>query len=347
MLYMVLQTNRINAWALNTQTYQIPPHHGGKILLMYSGPIDNATDYMENFFFFLDHGLPCSYHSQKSLEYHIDVAVIVSRAIAHQYQHKLSLYNKGCGGLIILHRTNNCVDMNSYRVALDAFRNQKYDYYIGLNCGLIGPLLPLDQPIGAYWINRFLSLISLQTRLAGLSLNCQAGFQTSYKIAHVQSMLFVTDAIGMKIIEDAGVIYDCTYSPWCWSAIVDPVVQNFDHVWYHCKMRIVGVFEIGMSQAILNAGFSITGINPSQNNLTITQYALDQYTPPTIPEFCVDIWSEDMMSLHNHGKTWDPVDVVFWKRSRFFPESIKQHVWLQERLAFIAEISQTTRHSHQ
>ena len=299
-----------------------------KILVMYSGPtgLDNNTDnvrYIENLLFFMNHGLPCSYHGDQPDTYmRVDVVVVVGKRVSEA--HSLGDYNTACGGIKVMVRTNNCLDMNTYDVALRAVDVSKYDFFMSLNCGLIGPLFQLDiDSIKAspYWVIKFISLINFKVKLVGMSLN---GYDAP---AHVQSMLWATDAIGMRIILRSGSIFDCTKHTLCRSAFVDPITQVFHQVSLACRSMIINSYEIGMSRVLVNAGFFLTGMHPSQHGVVVTK---DYPMEPL--DYLDDIWYDDKMRYFNGGRYLNATDTVFWKRSRLYPSSVRMHVEAQDNL---------------
>jgi hypothetical protein len=312
LLFVLLVSSRFGG---TSPTPRGAPHvisRTDKLLVMYSGPNSMVAqeDYHQNMVFFLEHGLPCSYHTNATLQLYVDVVLVLSESVAAHY--RFDRYNAGCGGVRVVTRTDNCYDMGSYNVVLNERKLTSYDYFIGVNCGLIGPLLPLSLGLiqaDPYWAMRFITPINNRTKFVGLTLNCQDW--NDPRLIHAQSMLWATDGVGLAAIQEKKAIFDCTRAPAC----------NRSGLSQECRGYIINRYEVGMSQAVLGRGYSITSTMPYQYGLTLSLASSTPY-----PSYCVDTWRDATMRWVNGGSLATPLEVIFWKRSRFYPASISRHV---------------------
>ena len=90
-------------------------------------------------------------------------------------------------------RENKCYDLGSMGVILRANGSElvkKYKRFILLNDSIRGPFLPTWAT--GCWTDKFLSKITNEVKLVGITYNCQP-------TKHVQSMFLATDDVGIKI----------------------------------------------------------------------------------------------------------------------------------------------------
>ena len=98
-----------------------------------------------------------------------------------------------------------------------------YDVLVYLNCGQLGPLLPLRGPpqlfpLAAssvapkavpFWALRFTRMLSARRKMVGLMINCGG------KLGHVQAHVgsegpWAVDREGLRILRQSRAIFDCT-----------------------------------------------------------------------------------------------------------------------------------------
>jgi len=252
-------------------------------LIVYSGPTAGGcsgknASYHRNFRFFLDHALPCSYHNNLQVHVHV-VLVLVEHAVTLYNDRLAELEASGCVR-VIFRPDDACYDMRSYELALTVVDAARYDKFVFLNCGLIGPLLPatsLENP--HHWSRLFTDILDDNTKLVGLTVNC--GGKNGVKIAHVQSMLWATDAVGLAVVQEAGVFFNCTHTS---------------------RDELIVRYELGLSKAMWDANLSIQAINTWQRGYRF-------YHNHPVSEICTDQWYLKQLRT-------SPLDTVFFKTTR-------------------------------
>ena len=141
-------------------------------LIVYSGPTGGSDTrgslYAENFRFFLRHGHPCSWHddTHDTHDTHdtqharrFAIVLVLTNASARAFDAHVRLaWSRECAALVatrVAIRRNRCYDMESARLVLGGslVGTKHHRFFIFLNCGLRGPLLPLRAP-WRYWASR-------------------------------------------------------------------------------------------------------------------------------------------------------------------------------------------------
>ena len=233
----ILETNK-------TQTTQQTNHSSPSVVVVYTGPTKNSNVtigkneiYHKNFDYFLKHGIDCSRSTASERQ---DTVLVLTPQVAKEYQSKISSLQDSCrsgnGNVIrVLERQDRCYDMESMRVVLQNVDLSRYDYLVYLNCGLVGPKYSKSK--AGSWTQVYTSLLSDKIKMSGLTINCKS------PMTHVQSMLFAVDRVGLRIIQDANVVYDCGKS----NAAMTPMDRR----------AIIYRYEMGMGTAILEAGYGL------------------------------------------------------------------------------------------
>ncbi|KAI9056223.1 hypothetical protein LZ554_001151 [Drepanopeziza brunnea f. sp. 'monogermtubi'] len=96
------------------------------------------------------------------------------------------------GNVRFLRRANDCFDLGAFAevfVTNDLYK--KYNKYIMMNSSIRGPFFPywaMDC-----WSERYLSKITSETKLVGMTMNCAPRI-------HVQSMIWATDRVGLEVL---------------------------------------------------------------------------------------------------------------------------------------------------
>lgn len=185
----------------------------------------------------------------------------------------------------VIRRSNSGYDFAGWDTGIQIAIGEKYDYVAGLNFSIRGPF-------ASNWIARYVELLTDSIKLAGItvSTNNETYLITHdvnlYRrpcLAHVQSMLWFTDSIGLDIIKSV-------------------LAQR--HVYFG---NVIINQEVGMSQAILNAGYNITSILPRLQGEFRRDIMIHEQP------FCLDPWGEG----HYFGGTIDPREAIFFKTNRF------------------------------
>ena len=131
-------------------------------VILYSGPTGLPSDkqlYHDNFIYFLNHGLPCSYHSGAVIT---RTKVIISLTEKNNgfYHDLISLKNTTCGDIYTFVRQDRCYDMETVRLFLE----HRHEFSLGYNyslfyvkCGMLGPLPKVAKPLGLqpHWTEYF------------------------------------------------------------------------------------------------------------------------------------------------------------------------------------------------
>jgi hypothetical protein len=278
-------------------------------LVIYSGPTSlNATDefpkvglYLLNFQYFLRHGVQCSNSAN------IDTVIVTTKSVAEAFHSQLRELSERCS-LKVLLREDTCLDMESMRVVLTSSQLNLaiYDYYVFVNCGVSGPQLPVselhvdDDTRSAMkqslrpWTHYLTDLLSKEVKMAGLSINCFAWRQHA---PHVQSFVYALDKQGLQIIRDAECVFDC---------------RHFNKN----RTQIILRYEVGMSQAILAAHYSIADY---LTNTTISSKDL---------ETCqhLDMWKQHLLQERFGFGCCSLEQTLFFKSSRFVPPQVAKQI---------------------
>jgi len=282
----------------NNATYAPVPE--GRTVVVYSGPTDVDRDqgkhwlYMKNFEYFLDFGVNCSQH---------DTILVLTRNAMDHYSVRINHAKQQCKAvssnkhaLRILEREDRCYDMESMRLVLRDVDLSGYDYFVYLNCGVVGPRLPKNYPFSS-WTHQYTSLLSEQIKMTGLSINCDHH-------PHVQSMLFAVDRVGLQIIIDSDAVHDCGH----------------DAMTKARREALIQKYEIGMGRAIFDAGFGMRSTHSMYGAMEI--YPSDLEFENGRP-WCDDMWYSKRLPYHEYS--WE--DLVFFKSSRgFLLSDINDHM---------------------
>jgi hypothetical protein len=268
--------------------------HEGTTVVVYSGPtsLDRGTGknwlYLKNFEYFLDHGIGCAWQ---------DTVVVVTKPVADHYSHRIKKIQEKCLAsgskhtVTLLEREDKCYDMETLLVVFEKVDLSPYDYFVYLNCGVVGPKLPLAHAESP-WTYHYTSILSETVKMSGLSINCASH-------PHVQSMLFAVDKVGLKIIMSSECVYDCN------KANAD--MDDDD------KMNIIRRYEVGMGRAVIGAGYGIASILGTMGPIKLAAKDLDRDL-----DWCEDIWHPNALRLFGNGEVPSWEDLVFFKSSRPF-----------------------------
>ena len=110
-------------------------------LVVYSGPTSLGNElYMNNFEYFLEHGLPSS-SSPQQCDLGVKVVLVLTEMTLSHYMNAIESYNSTCGELRTATRQDRCYDMESARVVLTDSSHLNFDRLVFVNCGTIGPFM--------------------------------------------------------------------------------------------------------------------------------------------------------------------------------------------------------------
>ena len=182
----------------------------------------------------------------------------------------------------IIKRENIGHDFGAWKECLAALEaeNMIFDRYIFMNDTVAGPFLPRYIK-SKRWYKMFCRLLSSKVKLSGLSINSDPWNLGKPDMQHVQSMMFCTDRIGLKILKK---------KIFCHDAI------EFQKIYNNGRKDFIVKFEIGMSKAILEQGYRIAAL-----------YIADKLKNKT-----GDIWGDGKY----FGTTMNPFETMFIKANR-------------------------------
>ena len=190
---------------------------------------------------------------------------------------------------IIIRRSNIGFDFGAHKASIDYLlnlygylENIPYDNFIFMNCGVIGPFIPLYYPQNIPWTNIFTSKLNDNVKLIGTSLVCFEYTASPGKGPHVEGFFFCVDKIGLDIILETNTVF-------------------VDH---ETKEKAVNNGEYGLSKAILNGGYSLDCLLYKYQNVDWTDEDnwrdQNNYTHPS------RVNTYDNITIH-------PFEVVFHK----------------------------------
>lgn len=169
---------------------------------------------------------------------------------------------------------------------------EKYHFFVLLNSTVRGPFLPqwYNQEKQIYWPELFKSKINDNVKLVGSTINLSGYVCNEYNIKyipHVQSMLLVTDMIGLKIGID-NKIFD----------------RNFMSMG---KIETIIKKEIGFSRAIIEKGFNISCMLQLYRNIDFRN---------DVSEKLKDVIGDHWYHEKYVGINISPFEVIFFKTNR-------------------------------
>ena len=301
-----------------------------RVIVAYSAPTSmNMSQglnemYHTNFQYFLDNAVDCSKHS---------TLIVTTDEVAEAYRARIEKMNEDlCGEsqhfVAVTVRANKCYDMESMATFLRQTDPTKYDYFLYVNCGMIGPKMAGDE----HWTETFTSRLSDKVKLVGVSINMSFH-------PHVQSMVLATDQVGLDLIKNSGAIYDCGF-------------MNNEEMTNEQRWKLIMRYEVGMSRVIVEAGYTITSLTGSLGNpIFINQGDIEEIKNKSLAnmrpsqqveeiDYSIwnsedmkhllplgdDIWNADTIRSMADGKLPPWSDFVFYKASRLLllPDIIEE-----------------------
>ncbi len=208
---------------LTLPLFQLPPQCNKFLFYCHAPDIEN-TIYDINYKCFIEHAWP---------EARDDPTFFV--CIMHNVEQKFG-FSWPSPNTIVIRRPNLSLDFGSFTDALhfldiDTLFSKSNDakmLFFFLNSTVFGPSLPWWMRGKLSWTQIFADMITNDVKLAGMTINCFRGRP------HVQSMVLVTDEIGLAIGLKAQVF-----------------ARRIG------KNQVIEHSEVGFSAAILAAGFNI------------------------------------------------------------------------------------------
>ena len=193
----------------------------------------------------------------------------------------------GDGWSRVIKRENAGYDFGAWRAALAETNPSTYDYLFFLNDTVKGPYYIKN------WMSRFTSQLTDETLITGISINCctYPPIQAYYKIPvipHVQSMFWCVNRKGFTILQPL---------------LMTPELED--------KMQMIAQKEVGMSIAIINAGYNITCLLPLYQHDYRQKERWGEYAALNTAA-AGDIWFNGCYC----GRTIHPSETIFFKTSR-------------------------------
>lgn len=281
-------------------------------VILYSGPTGLPSDkqlYHDNFIYFLNHGLPCSYHAGALSTPTIAIISLTEKNFGF-YNDIISIKNTTCGDIYTFVRQDKCYDMETVRLFLK-YRHMfnlgyKYSLFY-VNCGMLGPLPKVAKPLRLqpHWTEYFRAELNGRVKLVSMITNC--GGMNAHR-AHVGSEMWATDVDGLQAIIDSPAVYDCA--------------QNTSTISGELYADIIDRYELGLSSAVMDRGYEISAFLSPWNFASGNSSMNSSHYPP---EGCSlsdgsDIWSSPDTILRRLPQ--DAINPLFYKTSRNFPDFV-------------------------
>jgi len=288
----------------------VPSANMKQTLVVYAGPLhmtnkaavgyETYTEryqmdklHLANFDFFLQHGIDCTVH---------DTLLILGEPVKLAYATQLDNMNQAClalGHFIkLVTRDDACGDVEPMRLVLKGgvVDVAPYDALIHVSSEMSGPAPPSSSGSPS-WTVDFTKHFTSDVHMVGLSHVCHG------KHTHVQSSAFALDKKGIDLIRNSNVVFDCRNDN-------QGVATGEDR--YDNLSAIVGRYEIGMSQTILEAGYKLHSI---LGDLTIDKVSRETCTGD-------DMWLTSRLKTI-YGDIPSLKQVLFFKTSRYLPKDIQ------------------------
>ena len=202
--------------------------------------------------------------ARKNLSFFIKQAVFDSPDTTYIFAingQKCSLQLPKYGNVNILRRKNMGHDFGAWSDALSWLKANRAaeisanSRYIFINDTVCGPFIPRYVPARVPWYEQFTSLLSERVKLSGLTINSSPWANQPDRAvnrpgsdravdAHVQSMAFCMDSVGLEV----------GLSPRLTTA------EEMAKLYAKDRKAFIRKYEIGMSTAIMDAGFEIAAL---------------------------------------------------------------------------------------
>lgn len=119
--------------------------------------------------------------------------------------------------VIVLKRPNIGFDFGAHghaiKYLLDKYtttnliENLPFDYFIFMNCGVIGPFIPTYYPQSLHWSTIFSNKITDKVKLVSTTIVCLPLHDVGGYGPKIEGFCFCTDRIGLKVFMDNGTIF--------------------------------------------------------------------------------------------------------------------------------------------
>ncbi|KAH6691375.1 hypothetical protein F5X68DRAFT_201788 [Plectosphaerella plurivora] len=193
----------------------------------------------------------------------------------------------------IIRRPNTCYDLGGMGEVLtkdDLWKG--YSRFITMNSSIRGPFLPIWS--NDCWMERYLERVTDQVKLVGMSVNCDPRL-------HVQSMIFATDKVGMKLLLDPALATSGSQDD-PFGKATDPVGLSSCYESWNSAVHA----EIGTTGLITAAGYRYDAmVTALHSEATIEMFCASN---PKIK----DLWWDNAY----FGGNIHPYETIFYKANR-------------------------------
>jgi hypothetical protein len=209
----------------------------------------------------------------------------------------------------VLRRENVGYDFGAWSEALTTVSNlDAYTHYCFMNSASRGPFFPawIDHRRRTAWWRVFVDRLSADVKLVGATINVQIDPERpcATSFPHVQSMVLVTDRVGLGVALRNGVFAPLSS---CES-----------------KEHIMADREIGWSQHILDAGFNIACMLAAYKDVDFRNV---RRSLSFARRFAAHPGTGDLLYTDRHfGTTVHPYECVFFKTNRDMTPDLLAHV---------------------
>ena len=232
----------------------------------------------------------------KNLRFFIAQAVDQSPDVAYLFVingHECSVPLPNYSNVRVLKRDNVGHDFGGWSDACNYLRRDRHPTdakYIFINDTVRGPFIPRYVPRRIPWYEQFTNLLSNRVKLCGTTINSRPWDHVSTTNnpgsdrllnAHVQSMAFCLDSVGLE----RGLLPILSHP------------KEMHELYARDRKAFIIKYEIGLSKAILDAGFEIAALYMADMDKSITG----------------DVWWDKGY----YGTSMNPFETMFVKTSRY------------------------------
>jgi hypothetical protein len=181
----------------------------------------------------------------------------------------------------VIKRRNMGYDFGGHKASVEHAGHRKYDYYLFMNSGVIGPILPFHHPQTTHWSQVFIDKITSTVKLVGTTIVCLPEDDEGGYGPKIEGFFFATDKTGLDLIMADGTIFA-------------------DHKFKHDAI-ISG--EYALTKCIMKAGYTI--------DCMLHKYQKVNWLDPSNWRMNNNLHP----SRHNsfYGKSINPYEVMFHK----------------------------------
>ena len=165
---------------------------------------NKGLEAQRNLRFFLHHGV------KTSKDFHIEYGIVVKGPCECDectVPERFLRDSKDKELLTIIYEVNGGFDFGAHATmlgSLESARRLEYDFYIFLNCGVIGPILPSYVPSSWHWAQAFVNKINDRVGLVGTSIVCLPVSDRGGYGPKVEGFAFALSAKALEVVRTNG-----------------------------------------------------------------------------------------------------------------------------------------------